>query len=253
MSTAATLAAATAQPVIILVAPQLGENIGTAARAMANCGLDRLRLVAPRDGWPSEKANAASSGATYILDRAELFASTEEALADLNYVVASTARPRDLVKPVLTPSVAIGEVVARQGRGESTGLLFGAERTGLENHDIGLADVIATVPLNPAFTSLNLAQAVLLFGYEWFKLAGIPAPLQKPAGTRPATKAELVNLFRHLEEELEAADWFKNPQMKPTMTANLRAMLQRTGLREQEVRTLHGIIVALVGRARGKG
>jgi tRNA/rRNA methyltransferase len=167
--------------------------------------------------------------------------------------VASTARPRDLVKPVVTPEEAAREMRERGGRGETIGLLFGAERTGLLNEDIALADAIATVPLNPEFTSLNLAQAVLLFGYQWFKAASDVPPRQLEwNGSRPATKAELVNCFEHLEDELEQGDYFKNPAMKPTMTANLRAMLQRAELSEQEVRTLHGVIVALTGRPRRK-
>ncbi len=235
-------------PTIILVTPQLGENIGAAARAMANCALSELRLVAPRDGWPNEKAIAASSGATRILDEAVVFATTADAVADLSYVVASTARPRDLVKPVVAPQQAVAELRARIAGGSACGILFGAERTGLLNEDIGLADVIATVPLNPEFTSLNLAQAVLLFGYEWFK-GGLDTPVEAQ-GEPAARKADLVNLFGHFEEELTHGDYFKNPQMKPTMLANLHAMLQRAELTEQEVRTLHGMIVALTGRTR---
>jgi tRNA/rRNA methyltransferase len=240
-------------PAIILVSPQMGENIGAAARAMANCALTELRLVAPRDGWPNEKAIASASGATAILDGAKLYDTTREAIADLSYVVASTARPRDLVKPVLTPEYVIGELRSRIAGGAGCGILFGAERTGLLNEDIGLADVIITVPLNPDFTSLNLAQAVLLIGHEWFKSGDkTPPRVLGQNGSQAATKEELINLFDHLEEELQAGDYFKNPQMKPTIVANLRAMLQRAEMTQQEVRTFHGMIVALVGRARGK-
>jgi tRNA/rRNA methyltransferase len=240
-------------PAIILVTPQMGENIGAAARAMANCGLTEMRLVNPRDGWPNEKADASSSGATHILRGAKLYETTAEAVADLTYVLASTARPRDLVKPVVTPEEGARELHLRQDHGQPTGILFGAERMGLLNEDIALADAIATVPLNPEFTSLNLAQAVLLFGYEWYKaIADAPARQLDWNGSRPAAKAELVNCFEHLEDELERSDYFKNPKMKPTMTANLRAMLQRAELSEQEVRTLHGMIVALTGRSRRK-
>ena len=220
---------------------------------MANCGLTELRLVSPRDGWPNEKAIASSSGATDILEAALVFATTREAIADLSYIAASTARPRDLVKPVLTPGYAVAELRRRIAGGIGCGILFGAERTGLLNDDIGLADVIVTAPLNPAFTSLNLAQAVLLLGYEWFKAAdGTPARTIDLGGSQPATKEELVNMFDHLEEELDRNDYFKNPQMRPTITANLRAMLQRAEMTQQEVRTFHGMIVALTGRARGK-
>jgi tRNA/rRNA methyltransferase len=241
------------QPVIILVSPQMGENIGAAARAMANCGLSDLRLVNPRDGWPNPKADASASGATHITGATQVYATTEEAVADLSYVIASTARPRDLVKPVLTPQSAATELHVRAQAGIRVGLLFGAERTGLLNEDIALADAIATVPLNPEFTSLNLAQAVLLFGYEWYKAqVDVPALQLNWNGSMPATKDELVNLFNHFEDELERSDYFKNPKMRPTMVANLRAMLQRATLSEQEVRTLHGMIVALTGRVRRK-
>jgi tRNA/rRNA methyltransferase len=239
------------QPVIILVQPQLGENIGAAARAMANCALTEMRLVRPRDGWPNPKAAAASSGATDILDRATVHATTAEAVADLNYVLASTARPRDLVKAVVTPAEGIEALQAHAAAGNRVGILFGAERTGLLNEDLDHADAIITVPLNPDFTSLNLAQAVLLIGHEWYRRQGFAAPVIEPA-SRLATKAELLNCFEHLEEELDSSDYFKNPAMRPTMVANLRAMLQRAALTEQEVRTLHGIIVALTGRSRRK-
>ena len=243
------------QPVIILVNPQMGENIGAAARAMANCGLSELRLVAPRDGWPNERAVAASSGATDILERAAVYPTTAEAVADLTYVLASTARPRDLAKTVVSPAEGMVALQAWTAAGNHAGILFGAERTGLLNEDLDLADAIITVPLNPEFTSLNLAQAVLLIGHEWFKRhtgAQAQPPLPAPAG-RLATKAELLNVFEHLEEELDISDYFKNPLMRPTMIGNLRAMLQRASLTEQEVRTLHGMIVALTGRSRGKG
>ena len=239
------------QPVIILVRPQLGENIGAAARAMANCALAELRLVQPRDGWPNPKAAAASSGATDILERAAVYSTTAEAVADLTYVLASTARPRDLPKDVVSPSVGIGALQARIAGGNQVGILFGAERTGLLNEDLDHADAIITVPLNPEFTSLNLAQAVLLIGHEWYKQQSGDVPPGEPA-SRLATKAELLNCFLHLEEELDASGYFKNPKMRPTMVANLRAMLQRASLSEQEVRTLHGIIVALTGRSRRK-
>jgi tRNA/rRNA methyltransferase len=165
-----------AGPAIILVEPQLGENIGTAARAMLNCGLVDLRLVRPRDGWPNRKAVAAASGADAVIENVRLFDSTAEAVADLSRVYATTARHRGQIKPVVTPRQAATEMRAALGRGEKTGVLFGPERTGLHNDDIPLADTVLQVPLNPAFSSLNLAQAVLLIGYEWFQAgSGVPA------------------------------------------------------------------------------
>ena len=242
-------------PAVILVAPQLGENIGTTARAMLNFGLTDLRLVRPRDGWPNERAKAAASGADIVLDGVQLFDRTEEAVAGLDYVVATTARPRDLVKPVLTPQTAAARMREAFAGGGRAGLLFGPERTGLDNDDIALSDATMMVPVNPAFASLNLAQCVLLMAYEWHKAGDVtPAEQISYQQTRPANKEELVGFFEHLEGELDRRGFLKPPEKKPSMIRNLRNMFQRAGLTEQEIRTLRGVVAALTRRIpRGEG
>jgi len=233
-------------PYVILVEPQLGENVGTAARAMLNCGLSRLRLVKPRDGWPSEKAVAAASGADAVLEAAELFASTAAAIGDLERVYATTARPREMIKPVVTPRRAALEMRAAIGAGQRVGILFGPERTGLVNDDIALADCVLSVPLHPAFSSLNLAQAVLLVGYEWFTAGDSTPPARLVTNaTRPVTKAELLNFFDHLERELDECGFLRNREKRPSMVRNIRNLFQRAYLTHQEVRTLHGIVKEL--------
>jgi tRNA/rRNA methyltransferase len=233
-------------PVLILVESQLAENIGSAARAMANCGLTELRLVRPDVEWPSERAAAVSSGALPLID-VRIFDTTAAALADLNYVLATTARARDMVKPVLTPRAGATEIRRRDALGQKCGLLFGPERTGLFNEDLTLADALLTVPLNPAFTSLNLAQAVLLIGYEWWTQGLDTPPVQARYGdSQPATKAELINLFEQMEKKLDSAGFFAASHMRPTMVQNIRNTLQRAEMTEQEVRTFHGIVTALV-------
>lgn len=242
-------------PAVILVAPQLGENIGTAARAMLNFGLTDLRIVRPRDGWPNERARAAASGADMVIDGAQLFATTAEAIAGLDYVVATTARSRDMVKPVLTPDVAAARLRDAFAAGGRAGLLFGPERTGLENDDIVLADALMMVPVNPAFASLNLAQCVLLMAYEWSK-AGDRTEGERIdyLQTRPATKEELIGFFDHLEGELDRFGFLKPPEKRPSMIRNLRNMFQRAVLTEQEVRTLRGVVAALTRRhPKGEG
>jgi tRNA/rRNA methyltransferase len=230
-------------PAIILVEPQLGENIGTAARAMLNCGLTDLRLVKPRDGWPSEKARSAASGADKVIDGARLYETTSEAIADLSRVYATTARQRGMVKRVVTPRRAAGEMRKAAAGGQKIGILFGRERTGLENDDIALADAVIAVPLNPGFASLNLAQAVLLVGYEWFQAADkTPANQLVVNETRPATKAELLNFFQQLEKRLVESGFLRNVEKRPSMVRNIRNLFQRAGLTHQEVRTLHGIV-----------
>ncbi len=242
-------------PAVILVDPQLGDNIGMVARAMMNCGLADLRLVRPRDGWPNPRARTTAAGATDIVDTARLFATTAEAVADLHYVVATTARVRHTTQLVLTPRTAASEIRARSAAGSRCGVLFGKESRGLHNDDAALADAIVTVPLNPAFTSLNLAQCVLLIGYEWF-LAADATPgttLTMPSATRGATKAELEGLFGQLESELDACGFLYVQEKRPIMVRNLRNLFQRAGLTEQEVRTLRGVIsgLARLGRSRG--
>lgn len=233
-------------PAVILIDPQLGENIGAAARAMLNCGLVDLRLVRPRDGWPNEKARASASGAVEVIERARLFDSTAAAVADLNRLYATTARPRGMIKPVVTPRRAAEEMREAAARGEAVGVLFGPERTGLVNDDIALADAVLSVPLNPGFSSLNLAQAVLVVGYEWFQ-AGVEAPPRQLVtnATRPASKAELLNFFAHLERELDACGFLRNEEKRPSMVRNIRNLFQRAELTEQEIQTLHGIVKEL--------
>ncbi len=229
-------------PAVILVEPQMGENIGAAARAMLNCCWTDLRLVRPRDGWPNERARAMASGADLVIDGTQVFDSTAEAIADLQMVLATTARPRDMTKPVFEPQAAAREIRARAARRQRCGILFGPERSGLDNEDIARADAILTVPLNPGFASLNLAQAVLLVGYCWFALTD-PAEsyaLQMP-GTEPASKQEIENLFERTEQLLQQGGFFASPEMRPVIMRNLRNALGRAGLTEQEVRTLHGV------------
>lgn len=237
-------------PAIILIDPQLGENIGMVARAMLNCGLTELRLVRPRDGWPSEKAEAAASGALEVIAGARLFETTEAAIADLQRVYATTARPRGMVKPVVTPAKAAEELRAAGAAGRKTGLLFGPERSGLVNDDIALADAALTVPLNPAFSSLNLAQAVLLVGHAWFMAAdATPAKKLELGVGQPASKAELVNFFSRLETALDETGFLYPPEKRPTMVRNLRNLIHRIAPTEGEVNTLHGIISALRGKS----
>ncbi|MBT5940090.1 MAG: RNA methyltransferase [Rhodospirillaceae bacterium] len=237
-------AAAGNAPVIILVEPQLGENIGMVARAMLNCGLTDLRLVRPRDGWPNSRAVSSASGADIVLENAKLFETTEAAIADLSQVYAATARDRDLTKEVVTPAEAAGEI--RNSGNPLCGIIFGGEAMGLNNDDIVLASKIIKTPLNPGFTSLNLSQAVLLVAYEWFKLADdTPASELRMKDSQPATKAELIGLFEHLENELDARGFLRVKEKRPIMVQNIRNIFQRADMTEQEVRTLRGIIKSL--------
>lgn len=240
-------------PAIILVRPQLGENIGMAARAMLNCGLSELRLVAPRDGWPNEKAQRAASGADIVLDQARVFDSVAEAVADLQRVVATTARTRELAQRIVTARRAAAEVRGWIAAGDRVGILFGPERTGLENDDAVHADTALTIPLNPQFSSLNVAQAVLLVSYEWIASADTtPDDRMSDHATRPATKDELQNLFDHLERALDQSGFLRHKAMRPAMVNNLRTLLQRAAMTEQEVRTFHGVIKFL-GKAKHDG
>jgi tRNA/rRNA methyltransferase len=236
------------QPAIILVEPQLSENIGTAARAMANFGLTDLRLVKPRDGWPSEKARAAAASADHVIDKVRVFERLEDALADLTFVYATTARMREVAKPVVGPRAAAEGIVGRAAQGSATGILFGRERTGLNNEEVSLADEILTLPVDPTFSSLNIAQAVLIFAYEW-RLAAIGGELPFASTiAEPAPRAQLIAMFEHLEAALEDAGFFRPTEKRPHITLAIRAMLQRASLTEQEVRTLRGMIAALERR-----
>lgn len=237
------------QPAIILIAPQLSENIGTAARAMANFGLNDLRLVNPRDGWPSEKAVAAASRADHVIERVRVFATPEEAIAGLSFVYATTARPRDMATIVVGPREAAK--VARARIADGVGFLFGRERSGLTNEEIALADATVTFPVDPDFSSLNIAQAVLLVAYEW-RLSGVAGEregLPFAGGVdAPAPREQLIGMFEHLERALDDAGFFRPPERRPHLTIAIRAMLQRAGLTEQEVRTLRGMVAALERR-----
>lgn len=238
------------QPAIVLVRPQLGENIGKAARAMLNFGLTELRLVTPRDGWPNPDAGPSASGADIVLDNARVFETTEEAVADLNHVFASTVRGRDITFPVVTPGEAAKQIHETTARGARSGILFGPERSGLENEDVVLADTILTVPVNPEFGSLNLAQAVILIAYEWHNQKDDTPAVQFPDDSGPyegpATKEELISFLEYLEEELESRSYFFPAIRKDAMTKTLRAIFQNADLTSQEVRALWGVIKGLV-------
>ncbi len=239
-------------PAVVLVRPQLAVNIGMCARAMANFGLDDLRLVSPKSGWPrhdeyNDVAYAAAAGAAHLLDAARVFDTAEAAIADLNFVYAATARDRGQAKPVLTPSAGMAEAAVAEG--QKRGVMFGPERTGLDNDEVALADAILTFPTNPAYGSLNLAQAVLLVGYEWFKAAhgdAPPAPAVPRAPALPATREMTIAFFEYLEEKLGAAGFFKPEGKAPGMKRNLRNIFHRLALTEQDVRTLWGVVVRLV-------
>lgn len=237
-------------PTLVLTRPQMGENIGAAARAMLNFGLEHMRLVAPRDGWPNPAATAMASGASKVLDHAGVFPDLRHALADCDYVYATTARTRGLVKPVLTPETAMTEARALISAGKRVAVLFGPERAGLENEDIQHANAIITVPVNPEFYSLNLAQCVLLTAYEWARQGyeGEGARLEL-AGTDMASNIELEKLGDHMEEKLDASGFFYPPEKAPYMKLNLRNMLSRWAMTRSEVQMLHGILRQLV---RGK-
>ena len=238
-------------PVIVLVAPQLAENIGTAARAMANFGLSELRLVAPREGWPNDKARAAASRADAVIDGARVYGRIEEAVGDLGFVYAATARARDVAKPVVGPGEAARQARELAAGGVRVGVLFGRERAGLTNEEVSLADDILTYPVNPEFSSLNIAQAVLLLAYEWRRSAeeGPAADLLFDDPVEPpAPKRDLIGMFEHLEGALDTAGFFRPPERRPSMVRALRAMLQRARLSEQEVRTFRGVIAAFQRR-----
>lgn len=240
-----------ATPAIVLVRPQLGENIGMCARAMLNCGLTDLRIVAPRDGWPSPQAVAASAGA---LDdgavTARIFDTLGDAVADCALTLATTARTRDMVKEVYTPRAAAATL---RGFSGGTAVLFGAERTGLTNEDVAVASGVITIPLNPDFTSLNIAQAVLLVAYEWFTAAdSMPAHQLLSGDSAPAPAAEIAALVARLEAEMDKGGFFRAEEMRPTLVRNLASLFARTRMTSQEASTFHGIISALIGLKQTK-
>jgi tRNA/rRNA methyltransferase len=278
------------------VHPQLGENIGMCARAMLNCAVTELRIVKPRDGWPNEAAVSAASGAISVLENAKLFETTKEAVADLEFVLATTARERGMVKEIYTAEAAAKKIRQINGvtgplpcrpleaalhplpKGEGTsapsspspsgrgggegplqkqkcGILFGPERTGLESDDVALANAILNIPLNPGFSSLNLAQAVLLTCYSWlncdnpFREEQVTPSL---GDTAPATKGDIENLLKHLEDDLDKGGFFRSPDQKPTILRNIRNFFFRSGLTQQDARTMHGIFSCLTGKRSWK-
>lgn len=239
-------------PVVVLVRPQLADNIGAVARCMANGGLFHLRLVAPRDGWPQERAWRMASGADRILEAVTVHETVADAVADLHRVFATCPRPRYIVKTVMTAREGAGEIRAAAARELRCGILFGPERTGLDNDDMAAADTLIKYPLNPAFDSLNLAQAVMVMAYEWWTAAEATPPRQLLTHTtRVATKAELERLLEHLVDQLDACGFLRNAPKRPGMVRNIRHLFQRGEITEQEVRTLHGVVAGLaLGRRR---
>lgn len=234
------------QPAFVLIRPQMGENIGAAARAMWNFGLDRMRIIAPRDGWPNQKAVAMASGAGRLLDEAQLFEDTPAAIADCDYVYATTARPRGLTKPVLTPEAAMHEARAYIAEGRKVAVMFGPERSGMENDDIARANAIISVPVNPDFPSLNLAQCVLLTGYEWQREA-MPTPqIRTDALGDWAAQIEIEKLAEHFEERLDTAGFFFPEHKAANMKQNLRNLWSRMPLTRADTQMLHGIMRQMV-------
>jgi TrmH family RNA methyltransferase len=251
----AALAPSAESPVVILVRPQLAENIGAVARAMGNGGLFHLRLVAPRDGWPQPKAWRTASGADAILEAASVHAALAEAVADLHHVYATCPRPRHIITPVLTARGAAAELREVCARGLRAGVLFGPERAGLDNDELAHADALIRYPLNPGFMSLNLAQAAMVFAYEWWTAAETKLPrVLMTNETRVATKGQLENFLVQLVDQLDACGFLRNRPKRPGMVRNIRHFLQRGEVTEQELRTLHGIVteLAIGRRARGR-
>ncbi len=239
-------------PVIVLVGPQLGENIGAAARAMGNFGLSRLRLVKPVQGWPNERARIMAAGADRVLADVQVFETAAEAVADCNFVIATTARAHDQAKPVVGPEEAARLMRPHVDGGETVAIMFGRERNGLENHEVVLADAILTLPVNPAFASLNLAQAVVVVAYEWFKLVRDGRlPFSRPERSPQAPKQQLLAFFETLERELEKVEFFRPPDKRETMQINLRNIFQRLNATKQDIQTLHGVIQAIAAGRKG--
>ncbi len=246
--------AALAQPAIILVRPQMGQNIGAAARAMLNFGLGEMRLVAPRDGWPNDDARAMASRADEVLDHATVFENVGDAVADLHRIYATTARGRELAKPVMQPREAAETGHRIIAGGERVGFLFGGERAGLDNDDVALANAIIHVPANPAFASLNLAQAVLLVSYEWRMAADLPVRLEgQMPEAEPATSGQMQAFIDFMSRELDRSGMFTRIEDKrPTMLRNLQSMFHRAKLTEQEVRTLFGMMRSIAGNRQNQ-
>ncbi|MET3839358.1 TrmH family RNA methyltransferase [Bradyrhizobium sp. OAE829] len=239
---------------MILVEPQLGENIGMAARAMGNFALSRLRIVNPRDGWPNIAAQRAAAGADQILESAELFDTVEQAVADLTLLFATTARAHDQAKPVVAPSDAAVEIAAHVANrvAGGVGIMFGRERYGLQNEEVALANRIITFPVNPGFASLNLAQAVLLIGYEWFKLStGGALPFAMPERSEPASQHQMQAFFDNLVRELDRVEFLRPPEKRETMLVNMRNIFTRMDPTKQDMHTLHGVVMAIAEGRKG--
>lgn len=240
-------------PVVVLVEPQLGENIGMVARAMLNFGLTEMRLVRPREGWPNSKAINTASGADALLDAAALFDSTADAVSDLHRIGATTARLRDMIKNVETPRQWAATVHDAAASNRRSGILFGPERAGLDNDDLAIADTLIHIPANPGFTSLNLAQSVLLTAYEWYLATGAEAPgevRRKGFGAVPATQQDMLHFYEHLEGELDDCGFLRVGEKRPRMVRNIRNIFNRAGLTDQEVRTLRGIVSCLADKTK---
>ena len=233
-------------PVIVLVRPQLGQNIGKAARAMLNFGLTEMRLVRPRDGWPNPDAGPAASGADVVLERALVFDTVQQAVADCSTVFATTVRRRDLIMPVLTPEQMAAAMSTTDQR---VAILFGAERSGLETEEVALAKAIVTVPINPQFASLNLAQAVILLAYEWSKGSSLAVPPAKELEP-PAPQVELEGMIQQLDSELEAKGYFHPPSRTQATRNTIRTIFTKTGWSSREIKAVRGIIRALVDHPR---
>src|SRR5438445_6481585 len=241
-----------AGPVVVLVEPQHGENIGMAARAMGNFALSRLRIVNPRDGWPNVSAQRAAAGADNILDQVELFDTVAQAVADLTLLFATTARAHDQAKPVVAAPAAASEIAGEIASGGRAGILFGRERYGLQNEEVALANRIITFPVNPGFASLNLAQAVLLIGYEWFKLATEAAlPFAMPERSEPASQHQTQAFFDNLVRELDRVEFLRPAEKRDTMLVNLRNIFTRMDPTKQDMHTLHGVVMAIAEGRKG--
>src|ERR1700688_3666914 len=239
-------------PIVILVEPQLGENIGMAARAMGNFALSRLRIVNPRDGWPNVHARRAASGADHILDQVELFDTVERAVADCTLLFATTSRAHDQAQPVVRPEAAAREMASAITSGATVGILFGRERYGLQNEEVALADRIVTFPVNPGFASLNLAQAVLLVGYEWFKLATAGAlPFAMPERSERASQHQMQAFFDNLVRELDKVEFLRPAEKRETMLVNLRNIFSRMEPTKQDMHPLHGVVMAIAEGRKG--
>lgn len=234
------------QPSFVLIRPQMGENIGAAARGMWNFGLDRMRITSPRDGWPNQRAVAMASGAGRLLDEAQLFDSTADAVADCAFVYATTARPRGLTKPVMSPEAAMADAARRIAAGQKVSVMFGPERAGMENEDIALANAIISVPVNPEFASLNLAQCVLLCAYEWRRASSEIDHERMDAAGEAATQLEVQKLAEHYEDALTKAGFFYPEDKAPHMKTNLRNLWSRMPFTRQDIQILHGVMRQMV-------